>query len=216
MMRGMRGNMSRQDNEPVEQKLTKRQIQKAATRKNILAKTRDLFIKEGLSGIKASAIAKQAGIGEGTIFAHFGDINALLSEVNQIETEVYLNKARKSIDENNSVEDNLLSYTFIIMSYYVESSGTLLRHTIFTLSRDHNNLEKLVIRSIKDYIDILRLGVASGELKADTDIKAYGDICYSVAISNIIAGLRFDKFDFEQRYKNVKHNLMVLLEGLRR
>jgi AcrR family transcriptional regulator len=59
----------------------KPQQRSIATRARLLAAARDLSQKHGLELVTADAIAKEAGVAKGTVFAHFGDMDGLLSHV---------------------------------------------------------------------------------------------------------------------------------------
>lgn len=59
----------------------KPQQRSVATRARVLTAARELSQKHGLELVTADAVAKEAGVAKGTVFAHFGDMDGLLSHV---------------------------------------------------------------------------------------------------------------------------------------
>lgn len=59
----------------------KPQQRSIATRARVLAAARELSQKHGLELVTADAVAREAGVAKGTVFAHFGDMDGLLSYV---------------------------------------------------------------------------------------------------------------------------------------
>jgi len=59
----------------------KPQQRSIATRARVLTAARDLSHRHGLEVVTADAVAKEAGVAKGTVFAHFGDMDGLLSHV---------------------------------------------------------------------------------------------------------------------------------------
>jgi len=59
----------------------KPQQRSIATRARVLSAARELSQKHGLELVTADAVAKEASVAKGTVFAHFGDMDGLLSYV---------------------------------------------------------------------------------------------------------------------------------------
>ncbi|MEM5582292.1 TetR/AcrR family transcriptional regulator [Roseibium sp. AS2] len=59
----------------------KPQQRSIATRARVLSAARDLSHTHGLELITADAVAREAGVAKGTVFAHFGDMDGLLSYI---------------------------------------------------------------------------------------------------------------------------------------
>lgn len=57
----------------------KPQQRSIATRARVLQAARDLSYDHGLEQVTAEAVALEAGVAKGTVFAHFGDMDGLLS-----------------------------------------------------------------------------------------------------------------------------------------
>lgn len=62
-----------------DRKSRKPQARTALTRARILQAARDLAGQRSLDTLTAEAVASEAGVAKGTIFAHFGDMDGLLS-----------------------------------------------------------------------------------------------------------------------------------------
>ncbi|MEP1933210.1 MAG: helix-turn-helix domain-containing protein [Roseibium sp.] len=62
-------------------KTRKPQARTAVTRTRILDAATELASKSSLEDVTAEAVAREAGVAKGTIFAHFGDMDGLLSHL---------------------------------------------------------------------------------------------------------------------------------------
>jgi len=61
--------------------MNKRQEQKIATRARLLDAARALFTQHGFLDVTTARIAQEAGVAHGTVFVHFADKDALVTEV---------------------------------------------------------------------------------------------------------------------------------------
>ncbi|MCX2722253.1 TetR/AcrR family transcriptional regulator [Roseibium salinum] len=59
----------------------KPQQRSVATRARVLQAARELTHRHGLEQVTAESVAVEAGVAKGTVFAHFGDMDGLLSHV---------------------------------------------------------------------------------------------------------------------------------------
>ncbi|GAB4538939.1 MAG: hypothetical protein Tsb0019_39690 [Roseibium sp.] len=59
----------------------KPQQRSIATRARLLDAARSLSATHGLDQVTADAVAREAGVAKGTVFAHFGDMDGLLSHI---------------------------------------------------------------------------------------------------------------------------------------
>jgi len=83
----------------IETKPRKPQARTALTRARILEAAAHLSRKKSLEEMTAEAIAREAGVAKGTIFAHFGDMDGLLSYLLLGE----LQKLRQAADKNDKL-----------------------------------------------------------------------------------------------------------------
>lgn len=95
--------------------LSKRQLQKETTRKKIIKTAYQVYSSQGFTATTA-AIAKEAGISHGTIFAHFPSLNELLTCLiqdfgNTLALEIH------RLAESNSVEELLKTYLGVLVKY---------------------------------------------------------------------------------------------------
>ncbi|OJJ11221.1 TetR family transcriptional regulator [Alphaproteobacteria bacterium AO1-B] len=83
----------------IETKPRKPQARTALTRARILEAAAHLSKKKSLEEMTAEVIAREAGVAKGTIFAHFGDMDGLLSYLLLGE----LQKLREAADKNDKL-----------------------------------------------------------------------------------------------------------------
>jgi AcrR family transcriptional regulator len=74
-----------------------RQQQKEKTRGDILMAAKELFLDAGYESSTTRQIADAAGVGIGTVFAHFPDKHALLQELLLHDIDEVLAKARRQL-----------------------------------------------------------------------------------------------------------------------
>jgi len=96
----------------------KRQANKAQTRQTIMRVARELFSRQGFTETYAEEIARQANVGVGTIYSHFGDKDGLLREIlldtaddlYQRIVAVYQNTSASPLELARAHVDTLVTY----------------------------------------------------------------------------------------------------------
>lgn len=196
-------------------KFNKRQLQKEQTQQRILNSTHQLFLSEGFSSLKTSTIAKLAGVSEGSIFAHFGDINRLFAAVSQIQTESYVVIAKARLDGDMPVDDKVAAFSNAFMSCFGGEAGMLMRYSIFGTVLDGRKMDVEIASLIEFMVEILQTSIQRGELNSKTEARVLAQIWYSVLMSNIVVGLRSDSFDVDLNSQKVKTCMAALLAAFR-
>jgi AcrR family transcriptional regulator len=103
-----------------------RQQRKNETRQIILETSKRLFTEFGYEDTSTRQIAADAGVGIGTVFAHFPDKHQLLREILFQDIENVLGKASADLPAQAGAVDALLHYAHALYSYY-RSQWTLSR-----------------------------------------------------------------------------------------
>jgi len=100
-----------------------------ATRARVLAAARDLSQKHGLELVTADAVAKEAGVAKGTVFAHFGDMDGLLSYVLLDRLNALRATAAVETENTDRLEDpvGLLLQRIMALIAVITDSPTILR-----------------------------------------------------------------------------------------
>jgi AcrR family transcriptional regulator len=121
-----------------------RQQQKDETRAGILAAARTLFLELGYEGTTTRQIADAAGVGTGTVFAHFPGKQQLLRELLFRDIENVLAAAVAELPDQAGAVDALLHYARHLYTYYRSQwalSQVLLKDIMFDTSGFQSQLD---------------------------------------------------------------------------
>ncbi len=91
-------------------------IKKDLKRKNIAKSCCELFAKNGFSNITVNAIAKQAGIGKGTVYEYFEKKEDIILELMGCLQEEYDNNLTSFDNQNHTPKEKLFSLFEIFLS----------------------------------------------------------------------------------------------------
>ena len=185
---------------------THRQRQKEATRNLILNSAYKLFTERGYANTTMRLLAKEAGVGLGTIFKHFPDKPSLLVEAYQGDLGSILIEAFKTIPESG-IKNQLLHVTRQIYRYYAgnpEFSRTLIRESLFLDGKHGRTLDAQLKSFLKSISGLISAAVKRGEMAQDTDVfestQAYASFYFSI----LVMALKKQKFDVEGEIELMK------------
>lgn len=112
---------------------SKRQNQKQATRQKIRNSAQQLFTEQGYEATTSRQIAQQAGVALGTIFTHFKDKQAILSDILFEAIEQTVQDAFKTLNPNQHPQKQLMHLATKLYTYYANNlnlSRTLLKDNL--------------------------------------------------------------------------------------
>lgn len=178
---------------------TYRQRQKENTKELILNTAYKLFAQRGYANTTMRLLAKEAGVGLGTIFKHFPDKPSLLVEAYQGDLGTIIIEAFKTIPESG-IRNQLLHITRQIYKYYAnnyEFSKTLIKESLFLEGKHGKILDEQLRSFLNSISELISAAVKGCELPQDTDVigstQAYGSFYFSV----LVMALKKQKFDVE-------------------
>lgn len=107
----------------------KPQQRSIATRARVLQAARELSEKHGLELVTAEAVATEAGVAKGTVFAHFGDMDGLLSHVllDRLNALRARTEAEPQLPTDISEPVGLLMQRMMALIAVITDSPTILR-----------------------------------------------------------------------------------------
>ena len=114
----------------------KRQQQKQQTHSQILQTADRLFQQHGFEQVSTRMIAKESGVGVGTVFAHFADKKALIMALFHSKIEQRLAQYAAKAARANSGLDYFLGYAEFLYHFYQEDrafSKALLQNALFDM-----------------------------------------------------------------------------------
>ena len=124
-----------------------RQQQKAQTRADILRVAKRLFLRDGYERTTTRSIAVAAGVGTGTVFAHFADKRQLVQALMQDEIDEILGIAAAELAPAAGAVDALLHYAQRLYGHYRDQwdlSRALLRDSLFDAAAHQEQVDAFI------------------------------------------------------------------------
>ena len=195
-------------------RLNRRQAAKVRTRQKVLDAARGLFAERGYEPATIRDIAKGAGMSTGAVFANFQD-KAELFEAVLTEDMTGLAETLKSGAGEGTVKVRLTSA--LEAGYHGSLDQLPLFQAIVARSWFQPQAAETRARAVTKQLttvlsDILRDGVAQGELSQDTDVPLLTDMIWDAYLSNYRRAA-YDGWSVEQLAKHVEKQVGVILAG---
>lgn len=179
----------------------------ASARRSDAAQNRTRIVEAARAALTESRhvhfneIAKRAGVGQGTLYRHFPNREALLAEVYRRDVEELVTAAPALLAEHEPVEalrrwlDQVIDYAEVKRGVLAALEPTAWQDLV---THSHNPIEGALA-------DLLNAGKAAGSLR--TDVDAHGVLL-------LIASL--GRLDQEEWESTARPLMNVILDGLRR
>lgn len=130
-----------------------------------------VFSEHGFDGAKMEYIAKEAGIGKGTIYEYFQSKEQLFEEILKFSIEEYRFGLKENMDEGETIEGKILNcsrYAAEFLNNHMD---------IVQIAMQVNMLSKEIrvqliaehATVLKHYTEMVKVAKAKGELRADLD-----------------------------------------------
>lgn len=190
---------------------------KRRTRQAIMAAAKKLFAEKGFGNTSVDDLARQAGIGKGTIYGYFKTKSEIFLAF--IEEEIdyaFADLARKRDPDAPLLEQ--LQTLFMGQFRYVtrdrDFGRILAREMIFPKELTHEKVKNLEDRYLQALGVILAKAISRGELRDDLELLFIGGHLYALYI--MILSSWYDKrFTTETEIENGLAKLLLqALEGL--
>lgn len=167
--------------------------QKAETRARILTAARRLFAAHGWEGTTTRAVAREAGIAEGTVFAHFADKELLLEGALHERIAVALGGAFASLPPSGLVTQ-LTHLGVSLYRMYGEDPAlarVLVQRSLFLVEGEAGRNASAAVEAfshqVAALIDAARI---RGEVDRALDPRLGATAYFAFYVSVLIAGLR--------------------------
>ncbi len=148
--------------------LSKRDKQKQRTAESILHAAKKLFAELGYENTTTRAIATEAGVGIGTVFAHYPDKARLLGETLRGEIDILVAHTLNTLDRQAGLIDQLMHMSTGLLSYYIENknvSRELIKNATFQEGPEALAYNEQMGGFVSVIRDIISDAVANGELE---------------------------------------------------
>lgn len=175
-------------------RLNRRQAAKIRTRQKVLDAARDLFARHGYDAATIRDIARGAGMSTGAVFANFQDKAELFETVFSEEMARTLDVLKSGAAIEGAVRERLLGA--LNAGYHHSLEHLPLMQAVIARSWmqpvDAERRSRTHIRPLVEvFADVLRQGVAQGELKQDMDVSLAALAVWDAYIGNF----RFAAYD---------------------
>ena len=197
------------------QPLTRRALAKQKTRRALLDAAKRLFNERGYEAATVRDIAAAAGLSTGAVFASFSDKADLFGAVIQDDFEALAQHLREISAPPKATEAALLSL-FSAVYAFQRDHLPLVRAAIGHSWLGHPEAVACVrggVARILALIDeVLRAGVARGELSRDLDVRLTIEMIWESFFANYRHAI-FEAWDDEALTKRLTAQIRILLAG---
>lgn len=183
-------------------------------RTDIIEAAIKVFSEYGLDGAKMEYIAKEAGIGKGTIYEYFESKEALFDDMVQFSIESFRTGLKVVIDQEKSIEEKLTDcsrYNAEFMSKHMDIMQMFMHSRVLSKEMRIRILAEVTV--IDDlYKRMVHQAKVKGELRADLD-ETIATYCIMGAIEQLIKHKLFVEKGF---FTEIDHKAIVkvMLKGL--
>jgi AcrR family transcriptional regulator len=195
---------------------TSRARAKQRTRQRLLGAARRLFMSRGYEAATIRDIASEADLSTGAVFASFADKAELFNEVIVADCEALVQQMASAPDTGSAPETllNLLSIGY--SRHFAELPLT--RAAIgfsWVRGEEHEaRYRRVRVLVLNQLGDVLRRGVARGELSSDLDVTLTSEMLLDCYFANFRRAI-FDGWDLETLRARLESQIVVLLAGYR-
>lgn len=196
---------------------SRRHIQKEETRKIILEISRELFNELGFDKTSTRAIAKQAGVGVGTVFSHFPDKSSLLIDVLLDDLTSTQANAMRSMSNDDNVCDRFLHLARYFYTYYTKRpdlSRTLLKELWFVKGEWGKKLTTQAFEFVLLVSNLLEQAKERNEIRPETDTILCARAFFSHYLVVLYEGLNSPEVEVKTMLDTLKEMLNQLLVGV--
>lgn len=196
-------------------RINRRQAAKVRTRQKVLDAARSLFAQRGYEPATIRDIARGAGMSTGAVFASFQDkaelFEAVLTEDMAGLTEVIRNGAGDGSTRDRLV--NALSTGYHGSIDQLPLFQAIVARSWFQPIAAETRQRAATEGLIAVISDILRAGIAAGELKQNADIALLTELTWDAYLSNYRRAA-YDGWSVEQLADHIGRQVDTLLAGV--
>lgn len=194
-----------------------REIRKKQTRKAILQAAIRLFAENGVENTSMETLARAAGVGKSTIYGYFRNKQEIFLEFCEEEMDYAFSRLAAQAP-GAPVREQLLTLFMSQFRFVTENrefGRLMIREMAFPQEPTCGQAREMNARYFEKIEEILRGGVASGEVRADHDpflASVHFISLYIIALSGWYTGYVASETEVE---KSLRTLLSQALDGLR-
>ena len=200
---------------PAEAPLTRRAFAKQQTRQRLLAAAKRLVTERGYDAATVRDIAAAADLSTGAVFASFSDKADLFNEVILADYAALLEEMSVVAAGENSTRATLIKLLALAYAFHFEELPLVQAAIGFSWLRDgavERRSREGVMLILSRLSEVLRAGVASGELSKTLDVELIAEMLWDSYVANYRRAI-FDGWDVEALRDRIASQIEVLLDG---
>ncbi|EHQ91963.1 TetR/AcrR family transcriptional regulator [Desulfosporosinus youngiae] len=128
-----------------------------------------VFSEHGFDGAKMEYIAKEAGIGKGTVYEYFESKDRLFEEILKFSVDRYSQGLKEAIDQGKTIEERILNcsrFNVEFLNNHMEFMHIAMQIKMLSKEiRAHHMAVHAVI--LEHYSEMIKEAKANGELRPD-------------------------------------------------
>jgi AcrR family transcriptional regulator len=197
--------------------LSLRERQKSETRQQIQNAARELITKHGFEKTTMRALAKEAGVGLGTISLHFKDKKSLLLASFHEGIGCVMMDAIGSVPQDEHIREQLLYILQKIYAYYATQTRYLrvvVKEALFTRGAWREAFDQQLGEAIVLMGALIESAKERGEVKPDINSEQVASLCWSIYLNGLIDGFKQERFDPDAQVAKVAPLWDIVLSGV--
>lgn len=132
-----------------------------------------VFSEYGFDGAKMESIAKETGIGKGTIYEYFASKESLFEEILKYSIDEFSLGLKESIDKGETIEQKILNCSRFNAEFLINHMDIVhMAMQVKMLSKEirvHHMAVQAVI--FEHYQEMVKVAKAKGEFRPDLDVE---------------------------------------------
>lgn len=196
---------------------THRQRQKARTRRMIMKAAHTLFEKHGFEKTTIRAVAREAGVGLGTVMSHFPDKTTLLIHSLMDDWDAVLDRAMKRMPPGLHFRDQYLHVIGAYLRYYARRpalSRVLLKETILAGGESGRAVQEEALDRLEKGAAYVEYAKAQGQIRPDVDSLVVSRVVFGLYLQVLLEGIMEEKPSARRMLNRLAQMLDQYLEGI--
>ncbi|AMK10136.1 MAG: TetR/AcrR family transcriptional regulator [Pseudodesulfovibrio sp.] len=196
---------------------TLRERRKRETRDRIQAAARKLITERGFEGTTMRGLAREAGVGVGTIALHFSDKTSLLFSTFFDEIGAVSQRAVSTAPRDGSLRAIFLHLLRVMYGYYGEHTlflRSVVKEALFATGEWRARFDCQLVEVVGQVAELIEARKATGEVRRGASGADVAMVCWALYANGLIDGLNRETFDAEAQVARVAPLLDVVLVGV--
>lgn len=197
--------------------MSPRKVNKDEKRREVALACSDLMLDIGMRNLTVSKVAKEAGIGKGTVYEYFSSKDDIIFEVINMHIEAYHTEFLKSIENLENTKDKILKFFKFVLDNSNENLKIFncykdyLSISLTSLSDEMNKFNKSIDEFfLLELEKVIKDGISKGELKEESMSLVRGLLTYEKGLA--LLKMTQNDYDTSSNYEEFMNTIFNLIE----